>query len=204
MAGLNNKGGAIVRYAENTFGARLTSFLLCGLGGTEDVPARTFHIEWEGRNGKVQSRIRAVTAHPEGLPRGDHPLVMLALLRLALESGLAPGGCLEYGHGDVYDLLGWEASEEAQTVVDEAVERYFQVVYKVESIDAKTRVRMACGMLTGYTSQDDSFEGPNPFKRFYREVSFDRELLEELITGMLFGIEWRRVSTMQELSRGYK
>lgn len=199
MAGLEYDGGGIVSYAENTFGARTTSFLLCGRGVTEEVTSRTFQVTWEGRKGEVQSRIRMVTAHSEGLPKGDHPLVMLALLRLALERGLSPTGELEYGHGDVFDLLGWEVSEVSQGVVDEAVQRYFQMLYKVESLDAKGRVQSACGMLTGYISQDDSVEGPTPFKRFYREVSFDRELLKELQTGTLFGIDWRRVREVREL-----
>lgn len=203
---MSSSGGKreLIGYAENVFGSGLTSFLLSGLGEMEEEVARSFSVTWEGRDGEVQSRIRTVTAHPGGLPRGDHPLVMLALLRLALERGLAPGGRLEYGHGDVFGLLGWEASDEAQRVVDEAAVRYFQIVYKVESIDAKTRVRTACGMLTGYVSQDDSFEGLNRFTRLYREVSFDRELLKELKTGKLFGIEWRKVSALQELSRGHK
>ncbi len=193
-------GRRLVEFSRKEFGGHLTSFLLSGRGETEKVTTRSYLATWVGRNGEAQSRIRMVTAHPGGLPKGDHPLVLLALLKLALERGLSRTGHLEYGHGDVYDLLGWEASEAAQGVVDEAVHRYFQLNYEVESRDAKSRVHLTCSLVPGCASFDDSMEGVTPFKRLYRDVRFSSELLKELKAGKLFHIDWRRMRDIKELT----
>ena len=79
--------------------------------------------------------------------------------------------------------------------------RYFQLIYEVESRDAKSRVHLAYSIVPGCASFDDSIEGTTPFKRHYRDVRFSLELLKELKAGKLFGIEWRRVRSIKTLSK---
>src|SRR2546423_5662347 len=74
----------LIGYAKRAFGERLTSFLLCGLNEQGVVRRRTFIVKQKIGEDAEEVRINIFSDGPEGLPKGRHPLVLLALLKLWL------------------------------------------------------------------------------------------------------------------------
>lgn len=160
----------LIARARRAFGEHLTMFLLSGWGEQEDLGCRSFIVSQQSCGAESEFRIEVISDDLNGLPRSQHPLVLLALLRLWLDRGLTPLGQLVYGHDEVFDLLGWESSDRARAVTDEAVRRYhnliYESVYDCSGLTISSRQRL----LSGYRASDETVDGPAIVRRVYREL----------------------------------
>ena len=139
------------------------------------------------------------------MPKGRHPLVLLALLKLWLSGDPAPSGIVAYGYEEIYKILGWGDTKKSQTIVDEAVLRYFELYYEpvrdsdAGNSDSGLADSPRCRLVTSYRAADEDVCGCKSSRPIYRDVCFDSGLLNELKSESLFGVNWRRVRIMEPL-----
>jgi hypothetical protein len=188
----------LISCAKRAFGERLTSFLLCGLNEQGVVRRRTFIVNHKIGGEAEEVRINIFSDWPEGLPRGKQPLVLLALLKLWLSRGDAHSGIVAYSYEEIYEMLGWADTKKSLAIVDQAVLRYFELTYEpvkdsdVGNSESGLADSPKCRLVTSYRATDEDVCGCKSSRPIYRDVCFDSDLLNELKSKSLFGVDWRR------------
>jgi hypothetical protein len=196
----------LVEFARKAFGEFITQFLLAGLG-EKKVGRRWLLTLGFVRDGKakLKRRVQVITHEPEDgsscLPRGRDPLVLLALLRLLLQSDRAADYKLTYDQEDVLKLLGWEDTRETRREIDEAVRRYFLMSYKwrlnrAELARQKLSSYMAMESIISESENLDREEGRR-LRRTSNRVVFNPNFIERLKHGTLFDLAWDNVRTLK-------
>lgn len=191
----------LVEWARDLFGARLTSVLLCGMGGRKALSRRTLLIKPREGAGAEEVRLNIYSNGLKALPSGKDPLVLLAILKLWHSKGPSRSGIVPYGYGELYEALGWKVSEASRAAVDEAMLRYFGLTYEpVRSSDAGNSDSGLADspkytLVTSYHSADEFDEGGDAADLTYREVCINTYVLDGLRSRRLFEIDWDRVET---------
>lgn len=194
----------LLKFAVDTFGVPLSSFLLSGIGEEEETRVWLFSVTFDDNPSVCRHRQIWVEAEdlPDvstSLPGRREPLVLMALLRLLLTGRRLPDVRLAYRQEDVLRLLGWGETAESLHALDVAVNRYVDLSYRwalsseelsernLNKFRGWTRFVKGCG----YRELKDSDDGL--MKRASNHVEFCTEFLNELINRSVFGIEWDKV-----------
>lgn len=194
----------LLTFALDTFGERLSRFLLAGLG-EEGVSQRwDFAITYAAGERNLKRRVQGITYEPEDgpslLPRRRDPLVLIALLRLLPRDGPQPRYRLSYGPRDLLRLLGWRDSLEARNEIDGAVERYSLLMYVSQADPAEiaphylSRYKVRETIISEY--QTSSSEGEEK-ERAPNLVVFNPHFIEQLGRRSLFGLDWNVVVSLE-------
>jgi hypothetical protein len=198
----------LVNFACEQFGEQLSQFLLTGLGEEEISQRGRFTITYKcGENSYLERHVEVITYKPADgssyLPRGRHPLVLIALLHLLMNGTQGSLNTLRYEQEEVLSLLGWKDTRKARREIYDAVERYFKLTYqwkmnKSELASAKLKFFTANEtMLSEYTSIDTE-DGKSA------RVVFNEHFIEELLRRSLFGINWNSVKSLMRSSASKK
>ena len=193
----------LVEWARDLFGAHLSAVLLCGLGGRKALSRRTLLIKLGEDVEAEDVRLNVYSNGLKALPSGDHPLVLLAILKLWHSRGPSRSGIVPYGYGELYEALAWEPSDESRAAVDEAMLRYFGLTYEpvrasdAGNSDSGLADSPKCTLVTSYHSSDEFEEGRDPASLSYREVCINTRVLDGLKSRSLFGVDWDRVANIQ-------
>jgi len=137
------------------------------------------------------------------LPRGRDPLVLLALLLLLLHKPRAEKPVLSYSHEEVLQLLGWEDSEGVRHEIDEAVYRYFLLMYLWEKSREelvgtnhshnKARERM----ISEYETTDKEVGADGEMKRVANQLIFNDYFIGGLLRQSLFDVDWNKARSVK-------
>lgn len=197
----------LLKFAINTFGPSLSSFLLAGVG-EEDQGARSWHFSVTFDDDGGASRRREIRVEADdlpdvvtSLPSRKEPLVLMALLWLLMRDHKAFATRLSYDRNEVLRLLGWDETPESLHAVDEAVDRYVDLNYRwslsAEELSERnlnkfrgwTRFVTGCG----YRDEDDD---NGPMRRVSTYISFSVEFIRELTGRSVFDVRWDSVREM--------
>lgn len=198
----------LLEFALGHLGEPLSQFLLAGLGEDSVMAGWAFTVTFADGRGVRRSREVQVRAdyRPDlapSVPQHKEPLVALALLWLLVVDRKLPLSSLSYSHEEVLGLLGWEDTQESRLKIDEAVRRYFTLLYGWELGEqelAESNLSFFHGearFISGYGYQ--SVEEDGEVRRTANEVNFDEEFVKELIGRSLFGIDWDGVSSVERV-----
>jgi hypothetical protein len=191
--------------ARRLFGKHLTLFLLDGFNEDEVVRSRTFVVRLGGTGTEESYRLRLIADDALGLPRKEQPLMLLALLRLLLTKGADPLGKVTYDYQEIAGICGAEDVNDFPAVVDGAIDRYFNLSYQRTinagegNGDASPNRTRTDRFLIRYESADESVDNCSTAAIMQRSVSFNLDFFEELRNRSLFGIDWRRVRSLESL-----
>lgn len=192
----------LLDFAREQFGEHLSQFLLAGLGEENLGPRGRFDITYDGgKDSALERQVEVITYEPADgssyLPRGRHPLVLLALLHLLMNSSHESLNILRYKQTEVLSLLGWEDTEEARGEIDEAVARYFKLTYQWKMSESE----LASDTLSFYTadeamiSESTSIDAEDG-KSTHVHVIFNEHFIEHLLSQSLFGINWNNTRSV--------
>lgn len=194
-------GHRIVAYVRRQFGEHLCTFLLAGRGEDEAAWRRSFAVTEAGEGGGRERYVEAVADGRETLPHGGEPLVLGALFKLFLETG-EPGNVI-FRLSDLVRLLPRDGEWPWESV-DLALTRYFNTSYREVARPRRSPARRgrsnvikAGRLITMYDYerlQDGGDEGQT-----YIDITFNRDFVEHLKRGTLFGIDWKRVASLTPL-----
>jgi len=199
---------ALLAFALDSFGEALGSFFLSGLGEEGNTPGWLFTITFSdglGRHCRREVRVQA-DYRPDlapSVPKHKEPLVALALLWLLVVHRKLSLSSLSYSQEEVLGLLGWEDTQESRLKIDEAIRRYFTLLYEWglgEQELAEINLSFFQGearFISGYRCQ--SVEEDGEMRHTANEVNFDEEFVKELIGRSLFSIDWDSVSSMERV-----
>jgi hypothetical protein len=192
----------LLDFAHEQFGEHLSQFLLAGLGAEDEVQIWLFTVTFTDKQGVDQCREIKVEADERPdiitlLPRHREPLVILALLRLLIVEREMTAATLYYEPKQVLGLLGWEDSVKSRLIINEAIERYFNMSYNWllngEELKEKNlsfyngQGRIISGYGRYYT------EGVERSKRLAGMVEFGAPFVEGLVGRRLFDLDWNSV-----------
>jgi hypothetical protein len=188
----------LIRYMQEAFGT-LTTLLLTGYGETEVSGSRSFAVLTDNFGVKTRHWITLRAGDLTGLPSQREPLVLLALLKLALVGGPGVNGSSIQSPADaVRGLLEWERSEETDQTVSNAMRKYFNMSYvrtddirytfpeRSERLTGMYRLLRYCefGRLLGTQGRFDAVI-----------AEFSENVTRELFERRLFRINWRTVTS---------
>lgn len=191
----------LLEFALDLFGEPLSKFLISGISEEIEAQVWLFSVTFDDGSGVVRRReIRVepddIPREPRVLPGRREPLILLALLRLLMETH-RPLSTLSYSQEQILNLLGWEDGETARSAIDQAVRRYAKLAYRwtlggEELIEKKfsfyeAEARFVLGY--GFYGAEEGGER----KRVASRVDFASEFVEELIRRTIFGVDWNRV-----------
>jgi hypothetical protein len=196
----------LLEFALDQFGEPLSQFLLAGLGEDSVVSGWVFTVTFTDGRGVRRSREVHVRAdyRPDlapSVPQHKEPLVALALLWLLVVDRKLPLSSLSYSQEEVLGLLGWEDTQELRLKIDEAVRRYFTLLYEWglgEQELAESNLSFFHGearFISGYGYQ--SAEEDGEVRHTANEINFDEEFVKELIGRSLFGIDWSSINSIK-------
>lgn len=116
--------------------------ILVGAGDRGKVMHREFsaHVTITG-GGTVAQTLEMTTESPLGLPRGNDPMVLLALLHLLVESPSTPNtNKIAFRKAELLKILGWTDTPRARLELGHAIERYYRTNYRgINLWNLKTR-----------------------------------------------------------------
>jgi hypothetical protein len=120
----------ILNAVRQLLGSNLTGYLLSGLGETNTVHCRAFTAQ------STSSQAEKVTYQFEmknesgrdGLPAGQDPLVLAALIELLWERQPLDSR-ITFRDSDILEKLQWPLTSESRTLIKQALERYFLTAY---------------------------------------------------------------------------
>jgi hypothetical protein len=204
---MSNRGSGesrLIKEAKERFGAHLVSFLLAGYRELDIVNARCFEVLTEWRSLKTRKLIRIATGDASGLPQGEEPLVLLALLKLLVSgSDLVEGSKVVTPTEEICSVLEWNISSRTGAIINRAIWKYFRVSYllahdnqysfpDMSGFSANiSRLIVACAF-----SNQSGIE--NPLGDIgYIQVEFYQEIVEELRVARLLGMDWTRVISLE-------
>lgn len=179
------------------FGDALAQLFLAGFGDDELVTARSFLVEPEELN--IYCSLNISTEDPEGLPKGQEPLVLLALVKILKEDLTGIGTMIPSPVSHLRGILGWEDSDESHRIIHRAIRKYFNLSYVTiiklsQSLDEAAaytivmrRLMVSCVYRAGKEGISD------PEAKICQYIEFNKEMREELMEGELFGLKWAGV-----------
>jgi len=192
----------LLEFALDLFGEPLSKFLLSGIG--EEIEAQVWLFGVSFDDGSGVARAREIRVEPDDIPREPRvlpgrrePLIMLALLRLLIETH-GPSSSLSYSQEQVLNLLGWENDETPRSAIDQAVKRYARLAYRwglspEELVDRRLSFYDSeARFVTGYRHYGTG-EGEE-YKSVAKNVDFASEFVDELTRRKLFNVDWNGVS----------
>jgi hypothetical protein len=190
----------LLDFAREQFGEHLRQFLLAGLGEENLGQRGHFIITYNGdENAVLKRHVEFITYEPANgssfLPRGRHPLILIALLYLLVNGNQGSPNTLRYELTDVLSLLGWKNTKKARREIDEAEGRYFKLTYQWkmndnELVEAKLNSFTANeAMLSEYESIDTD-DGKST------RLVFNDYFIEQLLSRSLFGIDWNNIRSV--------
>lgn len=189
-------GHRVVAYVKRQFGEHLCTFLLAGRGEDEAAWRRSFAVTESGEGGGRERYVEAVSDGRGTLPHGGDPLVLGALFKLFLETG-EPGNVM-FRLGDLVRLLPRDGAWPWESV-DLALTRYFDTSYREVSRPrrgttgkGRSNVLRASRLIIGYDYERMAGDGEG--EQTYVDITFNREFVEQLKQGTLFGIDWKHAS----------
>lgn len=197
----------LLKFALDTFGVTLSSFLLSGLGEEEQARAWLFSVAFEDDRGAArvrQVRVEAVDL-PDvatSLPGQKEPLVLMALLRLLLVDRRPPPWRLSYRQDEALRLLGWGETAESLSAVDAAMDRYADLSYRWALSEEELAERNLAtfrgwtSFVTGCGYRDQEDGGDGLMKRASNHVEFSAEFIRELMGRSVFDVRWDNVREM--------
>jgi hypothetical protein len=184
----------LLDFTREQFGEQLSQFLLAGLGEENIGQRGRFDITYaSSENAILKRHVEVITYEPiDGssyLPCGRHPLVLIALLHLLMNSNQGSLNTLRYQQAEVLSLLGWEDTQKARREIDEAVERYFKLTYiwkmnKSELADAKLNFFTANEAMFSEYESIETEDGKST------RIVFNEHFIEQLLSRSLFDIDW--------------
>lgn len=194
----------LVEFTREAFGEFITRFLLAGLGQGEDGRKWLFTITFGNDvRAKLKRRVQVITFEPPDgsscLPRGRDPLVLLALLQLLTRAGEGAEQGLICGQEDILKLLGWTDTPEARHEIDQAVERYFLMMFKW----GMSRSELADAGLASYTALENIISESETIDQegedgqtgqTVNRVVFNSNFIGHLERRSLFDLDWSRVT----------
>ncbi len=193
----------LLEFALDLFGEPLSKFLLSGIGEEAESQAWLFRVSFDDGSGVIRSReIRVepddIPREPRVLPRRREPLVILALLRLLIETHGPSSSTLPYSQEQVLNLLGWKDDKAPRSAIDQAVKRYARLLYswrlgqeelterKLSFYDAEER------FVSGYGFYNAEQDGED--RRVANTVDFSSVFVEGLTRRACFDVNWNRIN----------
>jgi hypothetical protein len=193
----------LLEFTLDLFGEPLSRFLFSGIGEETEAQVWLFSVSFAAGSGVACGReIRVepddIPGEPRVLPCRREPLVMLALLRLLLETLGPSASTLSYSQEQVLNLLGWEDNETTCSAIDQAVKRYARLSYSwglsgEELTDRKLAFYNAeSRFISGYSYYNAEEDGED--RRVANNAEFSSAFVEGLIHRTGFNVDWNRVS----------
>jgi hypothetical protein len=200
----------LLKFALDRFGEMISQFLLTGYGKEKVARRWSLGITFIGEDRTLQKRqLKIITHEPADgsscLPRKRDPLVFLALLRLLLNKGQVSvtKADLLYSVDDVLSLLGWDDTGETRQEIDEAIQRYFQLMFMWElNRPELSRRKLSFSTYSErpvgeFRTIDRAEEEDGVVKRVYNQVKFNEFFINGLLSRNLFGLNWNKVRTLK-------
>jgi len=186
----------------NVFGPHLTTLLLAGYGDCETKHSFAIELKTEQDGIALMHWVEVRSDLSSGLPKGKEPLVLLALIASLMRGGKSLGSTLWVPAISVQRILGWEDSAENTGIVNSGLHKYFNLCY-VRIDDLGNDGLRSGGYLMGFyrliSSYESSKRGNNSFDlttlKCHRLV-MRKNLLNDLLRGTLFGIDWKSVTSL--------
>ena len=184
------------------FGPHLTTLLLAGYEDCETKHSFAIELKTEQDGIALTHWVEVRSDLSSGLPQGKEPLVLLALIASLMRGGKSLGSTLWVPAISVQRILGWEDSAENIGIVNLGLHKYFNLSY-VRTDDLGNDGLRSGGCLMGFyrliSSYETSKRGNNSFDltsmKCHRLV-MRKNLLNDLIRGTLFGIDWKSVASL--------
>ena len=203
MSSRNSGENRLITEAKETFGAHLVSFLLAGYNEFDLVSARCFEVLTQCRSLETRTLIKIATGDASGLPQGEEPLVLLALLKLLISgSDLVEGNKIVTPTEEICSVLEWNISSRTSAIIDRAIWKYFRASYllahdnqysfpDMSGFSANiSRLIVACAFSNQFGIED-------PLREVgYIQVEFYEGIVQELGAATLFGMDWTRVISL--------
>ncbi len=204
---MSNRGSAesrLIREAIETLGAHLVSFLLAGYDELGIVHARCFEVLTQWRSLRTRKIIRISTADACGLPQGEEPLVLLALVKLLnSNSDLVEGSKVITPTDEICSVLEWKTSSHTGAIIAGAIRKYFRASYLVAHDNQYSFPDMSgysvsiSRLIVAYAFANQSGIEDPPAGAEYVQVEFSQEIVDELRVASLLGMDWSRVTTLE-------
>jgi hypothetical protein len=188
---------SLIDYMQEAFGL-LATLLLTGYGESKIKQSRSFTILTDNFGVKTRHSITLHAGDSAGLPNQREPIVLLALLKLSLGGDRCSG--VRSPADAVRRLLGWEQSEETDSVIATAIRKYFKVCYtriddisytfpeRSERLTGMYRLLRYCEFGSDSVSGEERFEGVI--------VEFSENVIKELFERRLFRINWLAATSL--------
>jgi hypothetical protein len=195
----------LLNFAHKGFGEFLTQFLVAGLYDEQVIQSCLFTITVLRNERSIQHRVLAIANDlpnvQTSLPYRRDPLALLALLYL-MERGQSVNSCaVQYTTDKILELLGWENTPESQIAVEEAVERYFNLVYRLLMDESELKRQQLAfyshrECIISRFSTTDHVESEEQTGHAANRVEFSRTFIEQLRNRTWLGIDWNNVQSI--------
>jgi hypothetical protein len=190
----------VLDFARQQFGEHLCQFLIAGLGEGQVGQRGGFIITYAcGETAALKRHVEVITYEPADgssyLPRGRNPLILIALLRLLVNSNRGALNILHYEQEEVLSLLGWKDTRKARREIDEAVKRYFLLTYQWKM----NKSELLHERLTFYTANEamiSAYESTSREDKKSSRVVFNEHFIQHLLSRSLFGIDWNNARSV--------
>jgi hypothetical protein len=197
----------LAEYLERHCGPHLSALLLAG--GERQAGGRMFSVTSRGEWDETQEKYIEFgrLGLSADLPRGQDPLILVALIKLLFERGeVTEEACtLTVDHTALLKLVGVKDSLEARRRLREALERYenlrfVEVIYRQSKKGPKKSGRGNLNRVLTYQAAETVTGGKAGWgTRLRVAVEFDYSFIDELRRGTLFGVDWQRVISISEV-----
>jgi hypothetical protein len=204
---MSNRGSGesrLINEAKELLGIHLVSFLMAGYDEFGVVHARWFEVLTQRHGLKTRKLIKISTGDACGLPHGEEPLVLLALVKLLhSDSDLVEGNKVISPAEEICSVLEWTISDHTSAIINRAIRKYFRASYLVAH-DNKYSFHDMSGynvnvsrLIVAYSfSNKSGIEDPLSAIGFI-QVEFNQELVEELRGARLLEMDWRHVTSFE-------
>ena len=196
----------LLSFAHKEYGEFLAQFLVAGLGEMETVPNKVFTITCFSDVDNIELRRIQLMADDlpnvlPSLPSQREPIVLLALLYLKARNKSVNSNTLSYTTQEVLKSLGWQNTPESQLAVDEAVERYFNLTYRIlMDDDGLKRQQLAFfshrGRIISQFSTTDSIDEHDQARRLANKVNFSSCFIDGLQQRAFLELDWNKVRSL--------
>ncbi|HJP93505.1 MAG TPA: hypothetical protein VJ875_16215 [Pyrinomonadaceae bacterium] len=203
---MSNRGSGesrLINEAKEFLGSHLVSFLMAGYDDLDIVYARWFEVLTQRHDLKTRKLIKISTGDSCGLPHGEEPLVLLALLKLLnSNSDLVEGSKVISPTEEVCSVLGWQISDHTSAIINRAIRKYYRASYMVAHDN-----KYSFGDMSGYSVDisrlivayafNNEFGIEEPLAAIgFIQVEFNESLVAELRDASLLGMDWRYVTSL--------
>ena len=194
----------LINEAKEFLGPHLVSLLMAGYNELGIVHARCFEVLTKRLGFKTKKLIKISTGDSCGLPHGEEPLVLLALLKLLnSNSDLVEGSKVISPAEEVCSVLGWQISDHTSAIINRAIRKYFGASYLIAHDN-----KYSFGDMSGHSVNisrlivayafDTEFGIEEPLAAIgFIQVEFNESLVAELRDASLLGMDWRYVTSLK-------